>query len=145
MDSNINQAIKAAVDWWADQLIQLPHYDDGDTSAEGRIKVLMSEHQTASEPIPSKAAIATFRDSLARQLDDLYAQSTKNGCSFKAWIEVDYDPDSMLKKALTDADIDKTLPCKTSMKISEGKVAVSCGYGKPFQGLWQSTQIIEQG
>jgi len=142
-----SEAIRIGATWWGDRLRGVAKTDNGDPSAMGdRVQGLAGMLQ-AQEPIRSDDEINRFVDELCKAMTE-HRNCQGNGCdgcedgvylnSVGVYVDVDYDPDIILSKALERAGVKispVTLPWKTRMSIRQADdsddwvVSVSEGYG----------------
>lgn len=127
--------IKAAVDWWAEQLAGPQLMDNGDVlqSALGTITATTIKHVNQFQ-------INSFKECLTTLLKEMLDRAEERG----AWIpekpdwgsamrsvHVDYGPDPVLSRAALEAGIGSHMlrfPWKTCMWINPGQVRVAKGY-----------------
>lgn len=128
-DETIEQAAKAAAEWWV-KAIKNPKFDNGDDSPLGGMALMMAAmgHKEQDEQ-----KLVLFGETLEAQIvDHLKNQSPHLS------ISVDYGPDQFLSKAINAAGINGSindLPWKTNMHINEEGVAVFAGYGAPRENI----------
>jgi hypothetical protein len=118
---------KKAIEWWADKLVHGNNSGLSDAerrSGENEAYAIAEMIMTATKPKVSDEQLQKFKESLARQLEELRPRT----------LAVDYGPDTILAKALADAGVKNsmgTLPIKTVMLLDDDKVSVMYGYGAP--------------
>ncbi|KQR37759.1 hypothetical protein [Deinococcus sp. Leaf326] len=118
--------------WWAGFLTRIAPQDNGDDSATGGLAAVLMVGLAAREyHTPEEAA--RFEAALARHFQ---AQLSRNGrCS--AW--TDYDPDTVLCAAATEAGIElsrHSLPIKSGSTGSEHTAEVKQGYRGDWRSIW---------
>lgn len=120
--------IKAAAKWWADQLRSKPKHDNGD----GFHNALMSLLAERITPLP-ESEIQKFQDCL----EDVLKKNEYIYC-----VSVDYGACGNLASAADAAgiNIQDRLPVKTNMWIEPGKVKVSCGYRAPIEVIYEAAK-----
>lgn len=122
----MQEEIKTAVEWWKQQLSELPAHDAGDSALN--MVLLLSEADNA----PNKPEyIEAFGETLTRLLQTSVEQQKAQplGDSPYLFLATDYSPEKLLLDAAREAHV-HGFPVKTWMNISPGKVIVSKGYGR---------------
>lgn len=125
------EQIEAAAQWWADRLTSCRH---SGLSTEERRRPENSGYQfaemlmTIARPIVTDDQAALFKASLVTQIGALQPYA----------LGVDYNPCRELAAALDAAGIPNcsTLPIKTTMWLTGGKVEVRYGYGAPVVSIY---------
>lgn len=134
----MNEQIKIAVEWWAEQLKDptFKTLSDQERRAEplqpAAFSEVMAERSAKRHPVTA-GQLETFKTALAGSIeaDDL-----------RGWVlSVGYSPGRVLAEAATTAGIDNSrFPIKTIMWLHNGGVRVSLGYGtSPEQLLSETT------
>jgi hypothetical protein len=118
------EAIKVAAKWWADQL-RAPAFDNG-----------VAEHGALAEIVKSTRAAIPEEKLDAFQTD---LETRLLGSDLRT-LAVDYGPDRTLHDAAWSAGIDADMtsfPWKTCMILSDEVLKVACGYGAPFETIYE--------
>ncbi len=116
---------KRAAKWWSDHLRHGAPMDNGDTSPNGPMTMMLGtlvQDRMRSQITPE--AIDRFEQELAEIIVEEAGEYTF------MHIGVDYHPDGVLAQAANRAriDVDFALPWKTSMWIEKDRITVSLGY-----------------
>lgn len=128
----MEKEIEVAVKWWVEKLggFSPLKQDIGDAKLESDLAflgVLMGAHR--AEPTKVKE----FGLALARLMHEQPADTY--------WLDVDYDPMGLLGQAAEEAGIFSfQFPYKTHMHVHKGKVIVACGYGQPYETIYEAKE-----
>ncbi len=130
------EGIAAAAAWWASRLGTVPE------SLSVPRPCRYSDDERERFRVALEAAIsANLRGGVpALQAHPKRAPRYSN---HRDVVEFDYDPDDTLCAAAEAAGIRvdwTSLPRKTLMILRESEIAVSEGYGAPYEAIWPSTQ-----
>lgn len=133
--SEVDQIIKIAADWWADQLRTPPVHDVGDANLNDKFNT----YHVKPELLPEEA-IEAFSHNI-RTLLKFYFENPEHEVSKMAFgfddyvcLEVDYHPKLILRACMPD-QLEGRLPLKTIMKVYKNRVEVKKGYGAPYEVL----------
>lgn len=122
----MEQEINAAVAWWCQRLREQPNHNTGDADLNFCIHMFTFEQY---EPLPEEKIQA-----FSTALRELLLTAPPNT------ISTDYAPEDELRDATRLAGIDHAeirFPIKTVMWLEDGCVSVKCGYGAPFETIYQ--------
>lgn len=130
--------IRVACEWWAARITR-PTFNalrPEERRREDSQPMAVAEIMAASmvEDI-NEGAVARFQLELAQRLHT--DEQARWG------IGVDYGPDRILSEAAAAAGIKVTMmtfPWKSFMSFHDGKVEAYCGYGQPFETLYEPKQ-----
>ena len=124
------EAIAAAVEWWANVLSNPAKFDNGDVLSG----IFAAWAAKGLEPL-SGSTLDAFREALTATLAESHP-----------WcLGTDYDPDGILREAALSAGIPKhelglRFPCKTMMWLEDGKVSVAHGYRAPIEVVYEDPE-----
>lgn len=131
--TSIEKAANIAAGWWASTIEGQPKQDNGDPQTAALMAILPRVNAR-----PTKEQCEAFGAAMEAKL----LTYMKDGN--RVTIQHDYDPDMLLSECADKAGIKvqycNTFPMKTRMHASDKKVEVSCGYGAPWETLWQPTE-----
>lgn len=126
----IDEIADVACNWWIDA-IDHPTFDNGDTSDIGGFTMMFAMLNHAQKPGLSEESKQRFKEALKKRIK--MELLTRRSFS----LSVDYGPDRILSDAASEAGIIADFPWKTHMRIDRDKITVSCGYGAPYQTIFE--------
>jgi len=125
---------RTAARWWRETISGGAKLDNGARdSGNAMAAVIAAMTQSKQLEGISDEAFSTFEGALAKIIDE---RIVKGGAY--PHIGVDYGPDQILGEAAESAGIDPGMslfPWKTNMSIEGEHIAVSCGYGAPWEDV----------
>jgi hypothetical protein len=139
--------IVAAAKWWRESL-QWPKFDNGDRSNTGLMAESMARmgHKIHDEEVLKRFEIE-LRSAIAARYNEKknWHPSNPEFGGYGRVISVDYHADPILTGALEGAggkaNSMLSFPWKTTMHVGPGKVTVACGYGAPYQTIYQKEAV----
>lgn len=147
----VRPEVAAAAKWWANQLRELPSFDNGSKDLGSQMAAFTMNMVRLSIPELPEEKIATFEQVLAEGMElvieshseDWRPGQPKWGC-FRRHFGTDYQPDRVLEQAALAAGIDLSFraPIKTRMWINPGSVMVVCGHGMPAQEVFTTVKGV---
>lgn len=126
----VDEVAEAACNWWIDAITH-PKFDNGDSSEIGGITMMLAMLNHIQKPVLSDDVKQRFKESLKKRIKmELLTRISVS-------LSVDYGPDDILSAAASESGIIADFPWKTHMRIERDKISVSCGYGAPYNIIFE--------